>query len=116
MRGENGCNSCRRRLVVEQHIAAAVHLKVDETRREPGPFRQILDGDFIGNIAASHNGGDARIPDENGAVLMHCRSIEHDVGGNSKRLARHRVRVTFLRWRGLSASNPRSFAKRTAAA
>ena len=31
-----------RRVVVEQHVAAAVHLNVDEAGREPGAFRQSI--------------------------------------------------------------------------
>ena len=40
MRGGDGANSVRRRLVVEQHIAAAIDLHVDEAGREPGAVRQ----------------------------------------------------------------------------
>src|SRR5262249_44284519 len=116
VRGKNGSNARRRWRIVEENIAPAIDLQIDESWGEPGAFRQIFERDFAGNIGAPDNRGNLAVFDQDRTVLAHGGSVEHGVSGNGKRLARHRVRVTFCRWRGLSASTPRSFANSTAAA
>ena len=41
VRRDDRGDALRRRLVVEQHVAAAIDLHVDKAGREPGPFRQV---------------------------------------------------------------------------
>jgi hypothetical protein len=54
MRGEDRARAVRRRLVVEQNVAAAVDLNVDEAGREPGvlaEFAQRNDRRQFGTLA-----------------------------------------------------------------
>ena len=97
------------RVVVEQHVAAAIDLKVDEAGREPGAVRQACDGEVGGQIARGINADDALAVDHHGGVAMQRVAVEHVVRRDRVTFGRaHRVRVTFCRCRGWSASKPRS--------
>ena len=97
----------RRRRVVEQHIAAAVDLHVDEARRQPSARRQLVDRASPPAARAAARSRDALALDQHraGRDARPCRRTR------SRRRRRavcvgHRVRVTFCRWRGRSTSMP----------
>src|SRR5215211_7520197 len=101
--GDRG-DAFRGRIVVEQHVAAAVHLKIDEARREPGPIRHGLGWYGRGQIAPRYNAQDALALDQRGGVIVNGFSVEHVLRNDgvavlfSGRV--HRVRVTLRKWRG----------------
>jgi hypothetical protein len=108
MRRGNGADPLHRRLVVEQHAAAAVDLQVDKARREPGAFGQIEAQNCVGQVAAIDQRDNVFILDNDRSAVTHGAAIENAVGHDREtRLRRHRVRVTFCRLRGRSMSMPR---------
>jgi hypothetical protein len=103
------------RLVVEQDIAAAVHLHIDEAGREPGSGGKRLDRNVGGDLATSSQRGDPLALDQHSRTLMKRLPVKDVIGGDSVPLRpAHRVRVTFFRWRGRSTSRPRCAASWTA--
>ena len=113
--GRDRTDACGRRLVVEEHVAAAVDLHVDEARREPHAVRHRLAWHGRRQLVRRHQGGDPRAVQDHGVALPDAGAVEDGVGGDRvRRGGRHRVRVTFCRWRGRSTSMPRRSASRTA--
>ncbi len=88
------------RLVVEQDVAAAVDLHVDEPWREPRAVRQRLRRHPGRHLAARDEGGDAGTVDHHGAIAMHRLAVEDGAGQHRVGTRAHRVRVIFCRWRG----------------
>ena len=76
-----------RRRVVEQHVAAAVDLHIDEAGRKPRAVRQGCgSGIAAGSSRPRQTAGDARALDHHRAVAMQARAVENGVCG-------HRVSV-----------------------
>ena len=106
-----------RRLIVEQHVAAAVHLQVDEAGSQPCPRRQDANRMVVRQVGRRHQLGDAGAVDDHRATLAHGAAVEHMVRRDRvRRGVAHRVRVTFCRCRGRSMSVPRCRASRIASA
>ena len=97
MRDGDRTNGIRRRFIVEQHIAAAVDLDVDEARREPRIRRQVHTRDCCGKLRARKNGGDRITLHDHGAILAKRHAVEQSAGGDGVNSLAHRVRVTFFR-------------------
>ena len=120
VRGNDGAR-CRRRLgaIVEQHIAAAIDLHVDEARARAmrRPAKRCT-GMPAGTSPARHHVDDARTLRPGRPVAMQRAAVEHEIGGDGawRAVCAHRVRVTFWRCRGRSASVPRRSASCTAIA
>jgi hypothetical protein len=68
MRRHDRGNAIDCRLVIEQNIAAAIHLQVNETGRQPNTCRQTPYFSRTGHIPARDDGDDA-------AVINHNRMI-----------------------------------------
>ncbi len=81
------------RLIVEQHPAAAIDLRIDEARYQPAPV-QI---DDLGLVPAMEVGDDA-ILDMDRAVVLHAL-VGKDAPAAKDEMA-HRVSVTLRRWGG----------------
>ena len=78
----DGGNSARARVVVEQHVCAAVHLSVDEPGNQPGARRQTAVGYRRRQLVPAHDGADARVFDYHRAIAAQHRAVEDVVGGN----------------------------------
>ncbi len=77
VRRSDGGDRLGRRRVVEKHVAAAVHLDVDEPRREPRSLRQ--DGRPVIAAGTSPLGTTATmraVLDDHGAVLLQASAVE----------------------------------------
>ena len=85
----DGADALRRRLVVEQHVAAAVHLHIDESRSEPGTLRQDANGHGARQVRPRHELGDAGAVDDDRGALVHDGAVENMV-------RRDGVRGTFI--------------------
>ena len=112
MRVQDRRDRLRRRRVVEQNIAAAIHLNVDEARREPGARRQLDDA----RAARTSRRGVSATMSSSSISTAQSRCADSPSKTTSaaiaRRLVAHRVRVTFCRWRGRSTSTPRAAASR----
>ena len=86
MRADDGRNPIRRWTVVEQDIAAAVHLDVDEAGREPGASRQNTGRYGRRQLRPMEERCDARSFDHDRAIRVHAGAVENAVGD-------HRVSV-----------------------
>ena len=82
MRRRDGGNSARARVVVEQHVSAAVHLCIDEPGNEPSAGRQTAAGYRRGQLVAAHDGADAGIFDHHRAIVAQHRAVKDVVGGD----------------------------------
>ena len=70
-------NALRRRRVVEQHVAAAIDLDVDEARRQPRVRRQIACTGIRGGSSRARTTADDRVAvDHHGAVAAQRRAVE----------------------------------------
>src|ERR1700677_4001994 len=100
--------------VVEQNVAAAVDLDVDEARRKPRVAAlQFTDWDSSWDLAAWNDCGDRVAIDQYRRVLMRNDAIENMTRRDGMNACAHRVRVTFCRCRGRSISAPRNAARPT---
>ena len=98
MRRGDGANAVGRRLIVEQHVAAAVHLQVDEAGREPEAIRQVMRRHRRRQVGARHQRDDAGALDHDRGVALHDAAVKYVAGGDGVLFWRaHRVRVTFCR-------------------
>jgi hypothetical protein len=113
VRRDDRANSISRRRIVEQYIAAAIDLDIDEAGREPGVFGQLADRHRPGDLRARNDGGDLAAVNQHGCVLAHDAAVENAPGGDGVHSPAHRVRVTFCKCRGRSMSAPRCAARRT---
>src|SRR5262249_25948306 len=97
--------------VIEQNVATAVDLQVDKAWRQPDALRQFRHGQTARKLGARHNALDSVIGNDDGGIAVRDRAIEDAARGDRVRLAArfgaHRVRVTFCKCRGRSASVPR---------
>src|SRR5262249_61520650 len=110
-------SALRRRLIVEQHISTAVHLQIDESRRQPCTRGQVTNGNSGREFAGRYEISDARTVDDDGCVLAHGGAVENVIGDEGLQLwLFHLVSVTFCRCRGRSTSAPRDWARRIASA
>ena len=110
VRGGDGPDTGDGRLVVEEHPAAAVHLDVDETRREQAGY---LPGDHAGGqVGILDDGANAALVDDHRLSVMEMRAVENPGAGKGER--HQRVSVTFLRCGGRSGSRPRARATASA--
>jgi hypothetical protein len=104
MRGADCCEPLDRRLLVEQHATAAVHLQVDETRDDHPAVgidrfeagRQPVRGLERLHLAVRKN--------ERGIVMP--EGPVEDPGAGEGLASRHRVSVTFFRATGASGLKP----------
>jgi hypothetical protein len=104
MRGGDLRDCLGRRFVVEKDIAAAIHLHIDESGREPGAIGEFMQSHPGRHVAARHKGRDAVAFDDHRAIRVHHRAVEDLRCADRVSLFPHRVRVTFLRWRGCPRS------------
>ena len=117
MRRCDAANALHGRLIVEQHVAAAVCLQVDESGRKPRIFRQLAKEHGPRQLARRHEIHDASTVHDHGGMLAHNGAVENVVRGDGVRpQAIHLVRVTFCKWRGRSTLMPRHWATRMASA
>ena len=101
VRARDGRHRFRRRAVVEQHVAAAVHLHVDEAGREPcscgqSRVRAVSRGTSVNGTMPAMSSPSI----STAASRRTARAVEDVVRRHSLRRFTHRVRVTFRRCRG----------------
>src|SRR6516164_4535690 len=117
MRRDDASYGFRCGCIIEQNIAAAVDLKVDKAWRQPDSFRQFMDRQIGRKLGARHESLDAVTRDDNRGIAMRDGAVKDTARGDCARLAAgfgtHRVRVTFCKCRGRSASVPRCAASLT---
>ena len=107
MGGSNRPDPIHVRAIVQKHVAAPVHLRVDEARHEPAAseIEHIIRGR---HFRGGHDGDDAVAGDEDGMV------VELSPGENQRRPDQcgsvHSVRVTLERCGGRSGLRPRLIA------
>ena len=76
VRRRDGGNSVRGRVVVEQHVSAAIHLSVDEAGRQPGLARQRVTADRFRHVVPAHHRADPPVFDHHGAIVAQHRAVE----------------------------------------
>ena len=102
MRGADGADAVEVGVVVQHHPAAAVHLQVDEPRRQhPAAEPHPRAG---GRLVRRHDRRHAAVLDQERGSRVQPRPVE-DRGAFEDR--RHSVSVTLRRWGGVSGLNPR---------
>ena len=117
MRRRDLANTLQRRLIIEQHVSAAVHLQIDKSRGEPCTLRQDPHGDRPRHLPARHDLRDASAVHDHGRTLVHGGTVEDMIGHNGVQCwLDHLVRVTFCKCRGRSTLVPRHCATRMASA
>ncbi len=104
VRGADGADTFDVRVIVEKHATAAVHLHIDEARREQ-PF-DSSDLNACGNAIDRDDTGNPLALHQHSMAFEHPLAIEDARAGNRKR--RHSVSVTFFRCGGASGSRPRA--------
>ena len=105
VRGADGTDGIDRRIVVEQHAAAAINLQVDEAGNE----QAAIEGHPFGigrNRIRTGNAGDMAEFDQQRRVVVPVVPLENAGAGNGQQVA-HTVSVTFLRAGGTSGLRPR---------
>ena len=113
VRGRDRRDARLRRRVIEQHVAAAIDLQVDEAGREPCPVGQRADRHGRRHVRPRHDAGDMSVLDHDSGIAMHDHAVKDVVGGNRMPgRCVHRVRVIFCKCRGRSTSVPRRSARR----
>ena len=96
MRGGDRSDRLRGRRIVEQHVAAAIDLQVDEAGRKPGAFRQR--NARHADVRPGNDFRDPRTVDHDGGAAMQGLAVEDAVRRDGELCGRvHRVRVTFCR-------------------
>src|SRR5262245_48358829 len=85
--------------IIEENVAAAVHLQVDKPGREPAPCWKSQNRCRRGKLSARYQGNDPLLFDNNCCVVMDGRAVEHNVGCDCVPSPAHLVRVTFCKWR-----------------
>ncbi len=98
--GDDRGDALRRRFVVEQNVAAAIDLHVDEAGCEPRALRQRPRRHPRRHVAARDDGGDTGAVDHHRAIAMHRLAVEDGAGHHRVGARAHSVRVIFCRWRG----------------
>jgi len=96
-----------RRRLVEEHAAAAVHLRVDEARHQHRTLQVMAARALDARIAPGGDRDDAAVVHEHGAALD--ESLVGEDGPVDDGIHQW-VRVTFCRCGGLSGSMPRAMA------
>jgi hypothetical protein len=108
VRGADGAQRLDRGRVVEEHAAAAVHLRVDETGQQHRAGEVVPLGGLHARVAGGHDRRDAVAFDEDRA------SLDKPLVGKDARVhecVRHQwVSVTLARCGGSSGSWPRAIA------
>src|SRR5262249_4872304 len=109
MRHRDRADALHGRLIVEEYVAAAIHLQADESGRQPRTLRQRLNGNLPRQVRRGDEIGDARPVHDDGRALTQSGAVEQTLSryGVQPR-AVHLVRVTFCKWRGTSTSVPRA--------
>ena len=107
----NAADAVGRRLLVEESAAAAVHLRIDEARRQESALEIDL-ADRLRQAARRNDGLDAGVFDDDRGTGDDRSPVEDPGAGQGE--PAHRVSVTFLRSRGRSGSRPRRRAMRSA--
>ena len=75
------CKDCpRARVVVEQQAAAAVDLRIDESRRQPGAVRQMTNRNAVGQFGAGHDSADNGSVDHRRVVAKNRLAVEQMIG------------------------------------
>ena len=97
MRGGDRTNGVRRRLIVEQDVAAAIDLDVDKAGSEPRVRGQVHARGCARQFGTRNDGGDRVALDHHGAVFAQRYAVEDAAGGDGVNFFAHRVRVTFCR-------------------
>ncbi len=105
VRLRDGAEAVDRRAVVEQDVAAAIDLRVDEARHEPAAT-EIDPGPIARKLGQGHPAGDPPGFDQERAAVQF--PIGEDQPGADKSGPRHNVRVTLARCGGRSGSRPRA--------
>ena len=113
VRGGDRAHGFGGRRVVQQHVAAAIDLDVDEARREPGVVRQVANRNGAGDVVARDDGANPVAIDQHCRVVMHSDAVKNPARGDGSDASAHRVRVTFCKCRGRSMSAPRCAARWT---
>ncbi len=109
MRRRDRADALQGRLIVEEYVTPAIHLQVDESRRQPSTLRQRMNGDPPRQVRRGDEVGDAHTVHDDGCVFAQGRAVEHTLRRHCVQpRAVHLVRVTFCRWRGKSTSVPRA--------
>jgi hypothetical protein len=67
----------RRRRIVEEDIASAIDLQVDEARRQPRTGRRDMHRNCGRQLATRGNCGDAALVDDDRAVTVENVAVEH---------------------------------------
>ena len=113
VRGRDRRDARLRRRVIEQHVAAAIDLQIDEAGREPCPVGQRADRHGRRQVRPRHDAGDMSVLDHDSGIAVHDHAVKDVVGGNRMPgRCVHRVRVIFCKCRGRSTSVPRRSARR----
>ncbi len=107
VRGADGANGLDARIVVEQHAAAAVHLRVDEARQQQIAAKIAPDGVANARVGVAHDIDDVPALEQHGAALDEA-GIEHHAAVDQRGHPHHSVSVTLFRNGGRSGSRPRA--------
>ena len=106
MRRHDRPRALERRLIIEQHVPAAIDLNVDEARRKPSA-RRHLSQHRRRDFGARRHRDDILAIDQDGGITLHSDAVEYIVCRDSVPARRHLVRVTFCKWRGRLTLVPR---------
>jgi hypothetical protein len=106
MRLRDGADALDAGLVVEQHIAAAIDLRVDKAGQQRAAA-QIDALIAVGHIAGRGKAQDPPVRDQQ-RLMLHDPVRQHDMRAKKRSRPGHNVRVTLLRWGGLSGLQPRA--------
>ena len=113
MGGSDRADRFHARVVVEEHAAAAVHLRVEEAGKEGCASEVAPARRARARVVAPDEGDDASRVDED-ATLLH-ESVVREHPRVDEQLHDHIVRVTLARCGGSSGSRPRAIARALAA-
>src|SRR5262245_23687294 len=112
MRSHNAVDAGRGWIIVEEYIAPAVDLDVNETGSQPATAGQLMHRHIRWDLPTGAKPTYARLFDEDCPMSPHQTAVENRIGGNAMRWGpAHVVRVIFCRLRGLSTAISRRSAR-----
>jgi hypothetical protein len=98
-------------IVIQEDVAAAIHLNVDKARGEPRAFRQRPAWHPFWDFLLRQQARNAAPLNDDRVIVKASLAIEHDARHDSMPTRfRHRVLVTFRKCLGRSTSAPSRFA------
>src|SRR5579871_3656787 len=95
--------------IVEQYAAAAIHLRVDESRQQQRPAEIVPSSRAAARIGGGEHVEDSTMLDEHASILHELAPAQHAAIDEGE--AHHTVSVTLVRCAGRSGSMPRASAR-----